>query len=129
MTKDKMTDRVLNAVQNKYVKVLAHPTTRKLLERDPVKVDLDKVFDAAIENNVAIEINSQPKRLDLDFVHVKEGKEKGVKFVVNTDSHSTEQLNNMRYGVIVARRGWLEKKDVVNCMSLSKIVKFFKLKE
>ncbi|RME55571.1 DNA polymerase/3'-5' exonuclease PolX, partial [Candidatus Woesearchaeota archaeon] len=127
MSKEKMTERIVQAVSNKHVKILAHPMTRKLNEREPITFDVKTVFDECIKNNVAIEINSQPKRLDLDFMHVKQAKEMGAKFVINTDAHSVNQLNNIRYGVTVARRGWLEKKNVINALSLNEFVNYFKL--
>lgn len=128
MPKEKMTKRVVKAMSNENVNILAHPMARKIRKREAILLDMKKIFDAAKENNVALEINSQPKRLDLDYIRVKEGKEAGVKFVINTDSHSTGQMENIKYGVIVARRGWLESKHVLNTKSLSTIGKFFKVK-
>lgn len=117
MPKDKMTARVIKAFQNKYVNIFSHPTGRLINEREAYQIDMEEILKAAKKHNVAIEVNAHPKRLDLTDVWCKRAKELGVKVVISTDAHSTDQLRLMKYGVITARRGWLEKKDVLNTLS------------
>jgi DNA polymerase (family X) len=116
MPKARMTKRVLKALSHPAVDILAHPTGRLLNKRQPVEIDLEDVFHAAKERDVALEIDAQPQRLDLNDVHVYRARELGVKIVINSDAHSVDQLRFMRYGVDQARRGWLEKRHVVNTM-------------
>lgn len=125
MDKDKMTDRVINALKNRYTTILGHMTARILLAREACDMDVYKIIDTAAENNKIIEINSDPQRLDLDWRYIKYAKEKGVKFSINPDAHSIEGLNNITYGLGIARKGWLEAKDVVNCMNLTELRDFF----
>lgn len=122
MEEKEMTERIVKAISNPYVNVLAHPTGRILLERDPYKVDIEKVLKVAGENGVIMEINSSPERLDLNETLIREGKRYGVKFAINTDAHSPVHLDNIIYGVITARRGWLEAKDVVNTYSIDDLI-------
>ncbi len=121
MPKDKMTKRLTYVLRKPYVRVLCHPFGRLIGERPAYEVDMEEILRVAKENNVAMEINSHPQRLDLTDIYCKKAKELGVKIVISTDAHSTDQLNLMKYGVITARRGWLEAKDVLNTMSLSKL--------
>ncbi len=107
-----MTDRLLAAIENPYTQIIAHPTGRLLLRRDPFEYDMEKVLDAARKHGVAMECNSYPDRLDLNDTHLRMAKDRGVKIVISTDAHSTTNLDFIRYGVQMARRGWLEKKDV-----------------
>jgi DNA polymerase (family 10) len=123
MPKDEMTRRVVTALQNKNVNIFVHPSGRLINEREPYELDMEKVFQVAKKNNVAIEVNAHPKRLDLTDINCQRAKELGVKLVIATDAHSTEQLELMKYGVITARRGWLEPKDVINTMPLAKLRK------
>ncbi len=118
MERAEMTERLLAAIENPYTQIIAHPTGRLLLRREPFEYDMEKVLDACRKNGVAMECNSYPDRLDLRDVHLKMARERGVKIVISTDSHSTRHLPLMRYGVVVARRGWLEKKDVLNALPL-----------
>jgi DNA polymerase (family X) len=111
-----MTDRMLAAIENPYTQIIAHPTGRLLLRRDAFEYDMEKVLDACAKHGVAMECNSYPDRLDLKDVYLRMCKERGVKVVVSTDSHSTANLRFIRYGVTMARRGWLEKKDVINTL-------------
>jgi DNA polymerase (family X) len=113
---EEMTARLLKALENPYVKILGHPTGRQILRRDPFDFDLEKVFDAARKAGVLLELNGNPERLDLSDRHVKLAHERGIKIVISTDAHSPDHLNLMRYGVMTARRGWLEKKDIVNTL-------------
>jgi DNA polymerase (family 10) len=116
-----MTRRIIRAMQNPHVTVLAHPTGRLLLKRDPYAVDIPAILDAAAETGTWIEINAAPKRLDLDWRWWPLAKEKGLKCVINPDAHGIERLQDLWFGVGVARKGWLTKSDVMNCLPLGKI--------
>jgi DNA polymerase (family 10) len=109
-----MTDRLLRALENPHVDVLGHPTGRLLLKRAAVPVDIDAVIDAAVRHGVAMEINSQVDRLDLSDVHAKLAHDRGVRLVISSDAHSRHALANIRWGVLVARRAWLQPADVLN---------------
>jgi DNA polymerase (family X) len=111
-----MTERILAAIENPYTQIIAHPTGRLLLRRDPFDYDLEKVLDACAKHGVAMECNSYPDRLDLKDVYLRMCKERGVKVVISTDAHNTGNLAFIRYGVTMARRGWLEKKNVINTL-------------
>jgi len=111
-----MTDRYLAAIENPYTQIIAHPTGRLLLRRDPFDYDMEKVLDACAKHGVAMECNSYPDRLDLKDVYLRMCKERGVKVVISTDAHTTTNLSFIRYGVTMARRGWLEKKNVINTL-------------
>ncbi len=119
------TARIIKAISNPYVNVLGHPTGRIVNRRESYEVDIVEVARAAKKNNVAMEINSN-LRLDLSGTNTRIAKEHGVKFVINTDAHGIDQLALMKFGVITARRGWLEKKDVLNTLPLEKLLKLFK---
>jgi len=99
-----------------YTQIIAHPTGRLLLRRDAFDYDMEKVLDACAKHGVAMECNSYPDRLDLKDVYLRMCKERGVKVAISTDSHNTANLSFIRYGVTMARRGWLEKKDVINTL-------------
>ncbi|MGE5220772.1 MAG: DNA polymerase/3'-5' exonuclease PolX [Chloroflexota bacterium] len=116
MPQSDMTKRVLKGLANPAVTILAHPTGRLINERDPFAIDLEQIFHAAKEHNVAVELNAQPDRLDLSDVHLIRAREIGVKVAINTDAHSTEQLRFIKYGIDQGRRGWLEKPHVLNAM-------------
>ena len=126
MPKDEMTTRILKALDNPYVKILGHPTGRHLLRRDPYQFDMEKVFEAAKQRGVVVEVNANPARLDLCDRHVRLAKEKGLKVVISTDAHSPAHFDFMRYGVVTARRGWLEKKDVINTFPPDKLLRFLR---
>jgi len=126
MSEDEMTERIVRAISNPYVNILAHPTGRILLTRDPYKVDIEKIFRVAAEKGIILEINSSPERLDLNESLIREGKRYGLKFAVNTDAHSIMHLDNMFYGVITARRGWLEADDVVNTYEISELLRLLR---
>jgi DNA polymerase (family 10) len=117
MAQSEMTKRVLKALAHPAVTVLAHPTGRLIGQREPFAIDLEQIFHAARENNVAVELNAQPDRLDLNDVHLLRAKEIGVKIAINTDAHNAEQLRFIKYGIDQARRGWLEKRHVLNTMT------------
>jgi DNA polymerase (family 10) len=117
-----MTDRLLAAIENPYTQIIAHPTGRLLLRRDPFAFDMEAVLDAARKHGVAMECNSYPDRLDLKETHLRMARERGVKIVISTDAHTTAHLSYMKYGVKMARRGWLEKKDVLNTLPAEKLL-------
>ena len=122
-TEAEMTKRILKALENRHVKILAHPTGRLINTRKPYAVNLSKVFDSCKANNVWPEIDAFPSRLDLNDAHTKDAIEKGVKLVIDTDSHSTDQLRYMEFGIATARRGWARKKDIINTLSWKKFEK------
>lgn len=113
-----MTARIVRAIENPHVDAIAHPTGGLIGKRAPYAVDLDAVFRAAARTNTALEINSFPERLDLVDAHARRAKEMGVMLVVNTDAHAAVHLDNIRYGVAMARRGWAEAPDVLNTRGL-----------
>src|SRR5256884_6150372 len=117
-----MTERMLAAIENPYTQIIAHPTGRLLLRRDSLDYDMEKVLEACAKHGVAMECNSYPNRLDLKDVYLRMCKERGVKVVISTDSHNTGNLAFIRYGVTMARRGWLEKKDVINTLPVSEFL-------
>ncbi len=126
MEKSKMTERLLKALQNPKVTILGHPTNRLLLGRDGSSVDLDQVFNAALENGVVLELNANPARLDLDWRYLKKVKEMNLPVVINPDAHQLEGFADTAQGVAVARKGWLEKKDVLNTLSRREIEEFLR---
>ncbi len=121
--KEEMTKRIIKGLQNKYVNAFSHPTGRLINEREPYDIDIEKIFKAARENNVFLEINSFPSRLDLKDINIKLALEHKARFVINSDSHSIEHLRYIELGVAQARRGWLEPKDILNTMKRQKIEK------
>ncbi|MBA4543740.1 MULTISPECIES: DNA polymerase/3'-5' exonuclease PolX [Thermoactinomyces] len=124
-----MTKRIIQAMENPYVNMIAHPTGRLLLRRDPYSVDVDRIFQAAKETGTILELNSNPHRLDLNDELIKKAKEEyGLTFAINTDAHSTAELGNIAYGVATARRGWLEPKDVLNTLPLHELLQRLKQK-
>ena len=123
-----MTRRIIRAMENRFVTILGHPTGRLLLKRDGYLVDIPAVVDAAATTGTWIEINSAPKRLDLDWRYWPLAREKGVKCVINPDAHRADRLQDLWFGVGVARKGWLTKEDVMNCLPLGKIESTLKQK-
>ena len=122
MEREEMTERLLKAIENPYTQILAHPTGRLVLRRDGFDYDMEAVLDACAKHGVVVECNAYPDRLDLCDVHLRKAKHHGVKIVISTDSHSTANLEYMKYGVITARRGWIEKKDVINTLPLEEFL-------
>src|ERR1700682_310310 len=116
-----MTKRIIRAIENPFITILGHPTGRLLLKRDPYLVDVPAVLEAAAATGTWIELNAAPKRLDLDWRWWPLAKQKGVKCVINPDAHRTERLQDLWFGVGIARKGWLTKSDVMNCQPLGKI--------
>ena len=117
-----MTDRLLAAIENPYTQIVGHPTGRLLLRRESYPCDMERILDAAKKHGVVMECNAAPERLDLNDTQLRMAKERGVKIAISTDAHSTRGLQDMRYGVQTARRGWIEKKDVINAQSLEKLL-------
>lgn len=126
MSKDEMTKRIVKAMENKYVNILSHPTCRLIGRREPVELDIEKIIDTAVDTGTFLEINSFPDRLDLNDIYIRVAKDKGVRFTIGTDAHSLEHLRYIRFGIATARRGWLEKKDVLNTYSIKDIEKRLK---
>lgn len=124
LSEKEMTARVVKAVKNKYVRILGHMTGRLLLSREGFPLNLSEIFQACADHNVAIEINSNPMRLDIDWRHIPLAKEKGVQFFINPDAHSVEGIAHYRYGVGIARKGWLAKEDVINTKNIAEIKKW-----
>lgn len=118
------TEKIVSAMRNYPVDILAHPNNRMINQREGLALDMDRLTEVAAEEKVALEINSQPGRLDLDWMSVKEYRE-DVKFVVSTDAHSTGELEYMHLGVAQARRGWCEKRHIINAGSLEKLRSYF----
>ena len=119
------TDRLIKACQNPNVDIIGHPTGRKLGERDPYQVDLDKIMDVCKQTNTFLELNAFWDRLDLNDVNCRKAKEKGLKIVISTDAHHVLELDVMRFGIATARRGWLEKEDVINTLPLEQLLNLF----
>lgn len=124
LSEDGMTARIIKAVENPYTDILAHPTGRLLLSRDGYKVDIKKIIDACVANQVAIEINANPHRLDLDWRNLFYAREKGCLITINPDAHSTEGVSNIEYGIMIARKAGVQPKEVLNCFSEEDFVKF-----
>lgn len=107
---------MLLAIENPHVDVIAHPTNRILLRREPARLNMERVVDATARHGVALEINSQVDRLDLSDQHARLARERGVKLVISNDAHSTAALANTRWGILVARRAWATRADVLNTL-------------
>ena len=120
-----MTDRLLRALESPSIRILGHPTGRRLLERDAYPFDAEQVFSTAVARNVVLEVNASPERLDLNGQMIRMAKSKGARFSIATDSHHPKNLPGIRYGISTARRGWLEKADVVNTLSAVELERFF----
>jgi DNA polymerase (family 10) len=123
-SKEQLTERIVSAMENENVSIIAHPTGRKIHQRRAYDLDLDKIFQTSVETDTYLEVNSQPDRLDLKDVHVKKALEAGCKLVINTDAHFKERLSDIQFGLATARRGWAEKDDIINTNSLKKLEKF-----
>jgi DNA polymerase (family 10) len=119
---EEMTPRLLKALQNPYVRILGHPTGRQLLKREPFHFDLERVFHECQRLGVILELNAHPERLDLSDRHVRLARDRGMKIIISTDAHHPEHLKYMRYGVMTARRGWMEKKGVLNTYPPEKLL-------
>lgn len=120
-SQEKNTERIIKSLKNPYVKILGHPTGRLINQREPIEADWTEIFKVCVKEKKILEIDSLPDRLDLPDSMVKEARDAGCKFIIDTDAHSPEHLSFMTYGVGVARRGWLEAKDVVNTLPFGKL--------
>jgi DNA polymerase (family X) len=118
--------RMLRAISNPYVDIIGHPTGRVLLERDGYTLDLEAVIDAAAAHGVCIEINADPSRLDLDWRYLHRARDKGIKIPIDPDAHTIASLDKMRFGIGIARKGWLRASDVLNTMTTSELLDFFR---
>ncbi|MHC1566120.1 MAG: DNA polymerase/3'-5' exonuclease PolX [Candidatus Syntropharchaeales archaeon] len=125
-SKDAMTRRIISAIKNPHVDIIAHPTGRLIGKRDPYDLDIEAVLDAARDTRTILEINANPRRLDLKDIHARYAKEKGVKVAISTDAHDISQMELMPFGVATARRGWLEPEDVLNTRSLDELMRNLK---
>jgi len=123
MPRDKMTKRIIAALKNKYVNLLSHPTGRLIGKRNPYDVDMEQILKVAADTGTFMELNAHPERLDLNDAHCLRAKELKIKLSIDTDAHSAGNLTDMKYGVAVARRGWLTKKDVINTYPIDKLLK------
>jgi DNA polymerase (family X) len=121
-----MRERLLKAVENPNTSIIGHPTGRLLLRRDAYQFDMDAILMAAAKHKVAMELNSYPDRLDLNDVHLRQAKQRGVKIVINTDSHHTSHLEKIRFGLLQARRAWLTKEDVLNTLPAERFARAMK---
>ena len=128
LSKKKQTERILKAMDNPYFNILAHPTGRLINERSAYDIDMEKIMEEAKDRNCFLEINANPDRLDLSDRYIRMAKDIGLKLSISTDAHSIDNLNYMKYGVAQARRGWLEKDDVINTRSWKELKKLFKRK-
>jgi len=125
MTETEMTDRIIRAMEHPYTTMLGHPTGRLLLARDPYPVDMHRILEAAAKNKVIIELNANPHRLDLDWRLMKKAKQFGIKIAINPDAHHLDGLEDLAYGVGIARKGWLTREDVFNCLEVDQIQSYF----
>lgn len=127
--KEIITKRLLAALENPNVDIISHPTNRLINERESSEADWDTIFKVAVERNKILEINGYPNRLDLRDDLVRRALNFGVKFIINTDAHEVSQMNNMKFGISVARRGWTEKKDVINAWDWTEFAEWFKIRK
>ncbi len=121
-----ITRRLISAIENEFVDIIGHPTGRIIDQREPYDLDMEAVLDAANRTGTALEINSHPERLDLNDINARLAKELGVKMCINSDAHEPNQLKTVKYGINVARRAWLEKKDLLNTLKLQELLKALK---
>ncbi len=126
---EEMTTRIIRAVEHSATKILGHPTGRLLLRREPYKVNLTKIIDAAIANRVIIEINANPHRLDMDWRFWRRAADRGLMCAINPDAHNTDGLNYYLAGLNIARKGWLEKEQILNCRDCEGVVRWFSSRE
>ncbi|MBI1794214.1 MAG: DNA polymerase/3'-5' exonuclease PolX [Chloroflexi bacterium] len=124
--REKVTQRVINAIRNPHVDIIGHPTGRLIPDREGADLDMDAILNAAAETGVALEINAHPARLDLDDVFARRAKDLGIPISINTDAHSEADLDMLFYGVAIARRAWLAKDDVINCWPTKKLLDWLK---
>ncbi len=128
MTEEKMTDRIIRAMHNPFTTILGHPTGRLLLSREAYPVNMKALIDAARDLKVAIELNANPMRLDIDWRHIRYAKESGVPISINPDAHYIDGISDVEYGIGIARKGWLTAKDVLNTRTADEMAQFFRSK-
>jgi len=128
LAKDEMTERIIKAIENPYVNIIGHPTGRMLGQRQPFEFNYEQVLKKAKANDVILEINASPSRFDLDDTMARDDLREGVKLIINTDSHHSDQYEYMKYGICIARRAWAEPKDIVNTYSIKKLKELFEVK-
>ena len=126
LDRDKMTARIIRAIEHPYSTIVGHLTGRLLLEREGYEIDIDQIIEAAAQSGVAIEINAHPARLDIDWRYLKKARDHGVRIAVNTDAHSISGLDNLSYGIGSARKGWLSAADIVNSLNSQAIADWFR---
>ena len=124
--REQITQRVIKAMENPRVDVLAHPTSRLLPDREPTEVDMEAILQAALRTNTILEINATPSRLDLNDIYTYRARELGIGLLINTDAHSSQHLDFMRFGVGVARRGWCRPEDILNTKPLNELMAYLK---
>jgi DNA polymerase (family 10) len=129
LSEAEQTRRLIKAIENPFTTMVGHPTGRLLLTREGYAINLQAVIEAAAENDVMLEINAHPNRLDLDWRHCRAARDAGMLAVINPDAHATGGIADFRYGVGVARKGWLEKKDLLNCRTAAQVKKFFETRK
>jgi len=122
--REKVTSRLLNAIENPHVDIIAHPTGRMIAEREPADLDMERVFAAAAETGTVLEINANPRRLDLRDIHVRRALAVGCILAINTDAHHPDHLDFRKYGIGTARRGWADKADTINTWTANKLIKW-----
>src|SRR4030043_2125934 len=123
-----MTKRLIRAMENPHVDIISHPTGRVVHKGAGYELDMEEIFRAAARTKIILEINSYPDRLDLNDLNIRRAIERGVKLSLGTDSHSRTQLHYLELGIAQARRGWAQKKDIVNCMSAEELLNWLKNK-
>ena len=123
--KKELTRRIISAMENDNINIIAHPTGRKIQERNAYELDLEKIFETSKDTGTLLEVNSQMNRLDLKDMDIRIAIEHGCKLVINTDAHSIPELKNMELGISTARRGWAKKEDIINTLPLKKLLKIF----
>jgi len=124
--KDEMTRRIVKAIENPHVDIIAHPSGRLIGKREPYQVDMDKVMDACKAHEKALELNAYPERLDLSDLNCRKAKEKELKIAISTDAHREGHLDWISFGIATAKRGWIEPEDVINTLPLPKLLKWLK---
>jgi len=125
-TKKEMTQRLISAMEAEHVNIIGHPTSRKINQKNACEIDLDELFEASKRTSTYLEINASPQRLDLDDANANLALKAGCKLVINTDAHDREALKNIRFGIATARRGWMEKGDIINTLPLEELTKTLK---
>ncbi len=128
-SRDDITRRLINAIENPHVDIIGHPRGRLIPEREPADLDMDAVFAAAQATDTVLEINANPRRLDLDETHARRAQELGIKLAINTDAHNADNLSLMHFGVATARRGWIQTENVINTWSTDQLLNWLSTRE